>query len=88
MTDLHRIQTYARSILEGEGQDEHSPALVEAVRVAMTTCEIGGGYSLRDCMVMLSAVARVPWDEAAWRRQTETMTRAALSTIRKHQAGE
>lgn len=74
MTDLHRIQTHARSILEGEGQDEHDPALVEAVARAMWERHRGSET----------------WESLGsfWHRTYVEKAEAALSTIRKHRKGD
>lgn len=69
-SEADRIQTHARSILEGEGQYEHDPALVEAVAREIYIALAGQP----GCLINRDGAYRA--------------SRAALSTIRKHQAGE
>jgi len=61
------LRIHARTVVEGEGAEEHDPALVEAVARALAEAEACHAND--------------------WRWFVEG-ARAALSTIRKHQAGE
>jgi len=78
MTDLDRLRTHAKTIVEGEGAEDFSPALVEAVAEALflVSAEPEHGDSW----------ART--SPTAWGDNFRNHARAALSTIRKHQAGE
>jgi len=75
---LETLRTHARTIVEGEGAEESSSALVEAVARAIAQIDHNGriaepGYWADPCTGC---------------NLYRTMARAALSTIRKHQAGE
>jgi prophage DNA circulation protein len=71
------LRTHARTIVEGEGAEEFSPGLVEAVADAIH----------REWQIWMERAN----DAAHFLTQRELdviAARAALSTIRKHQAGE
>lgn len=79
MADLDTIRTHARTIVEGEGREEYDVALVEAVaRAVARTDWLADGYSERNADHYVEHIWRIFLPHA----------RAALSTIRKHQAGE
>ena len=75
MTDLDRLRTHARTIVEGEGAEIEDAALVEAVALSTMREE----YRIYDL-----AAEEMP---VSYQRHLR-LARAALSTIRKHQAGE
>jgi len=70
MTDLDRLRTHARTIVEGEGAEIEDTALVEAVAADMRRAACEG----TSCWLSPG--------------RAQILARAALSTIRKHQAGE
>jgi len=79
MTDLDRLRTHARTIVEGEGAEEFSPALVEAVARTISKAH---GYNPDGVWQSTNhddQVVRFPF----WRYH-ENAAREALSTIRKH----
>lgn len=67
------LRTHARTIVEGEGADEHDPALVEAVAQDLW------GWDMQTQMLRT-------WDNETpgFRKQYEMRALSLLSTIRKH----
>lgn len=79
-SEAETLCTHARTIVEGEGAEEFSPALVEAVALSLANADSDmRGYPRASGLDVL-------W--GGGREHYITLARAALSTIRKHQAGE
>jgi len=83
-SEAKTLRTHARTIVEGEGAEEFSPELIEAVARAIYAAQGGSGP---DDFVLIGDPGVEPRVGKAWEWALPE-AHAALSTIRKHQAGE